>query len=110
MAKKKKKRELIDKIREGGFTYHIYDCGETDVYKGKTSLGTIVGMREKSGRHCFRLGIDTRRSPRCYRGRRKAAEALQIIDKLVKEAQTKKLSTADLVVRAWDAKPEASPR
>ncbi len=69
------KRTLVDKVREGGFTFHVYDNGETDVYKGTTRLGTIIRSQEKSGRHCFRLKEDRRRSGRQYRGRKKAAEA-----------------------------------
>ncbi len=104
------KRTLVDKVREGGFVFHVYDNGETDVYKGTTRLGTLVRSQEKSGRHCFRLKEDRRRSGRQYRGRKKAAEALQIIQKLKKEAQQKKWSTEELIIRAWEAKPEASPR
>ncbi len=110
MPKKKTKRTLVDKVREGGFTFQVYDNNETDVYKGKTLLGTLVSTREKSGRHCFRLASDSRRSPRGYRGRRKAAEALQIIDKLKREAKQKRWSPEELIIRSWDAKPEASPR
>ncbi len=107
---KKAKRNQIDKVREDGFTFLVYDNGETDVYRGKTCLGTIIGMKEASGRHSFRLALDQRRNPRSYRGRKKAAEALQIVDKLAKEAKQKKWSPQQLIIRAWDAKPQASPR
>ncbi len=109
MAAKKAKRELLGKKREGGFTFHIYE-NDTDVYKGQRHLGTIIGMRERSGRHCFRLGIDMRRKPRKYRGRVKAATALLIIDDLKAAAKKNKWSLDELVIHAWDGKPEASPR
>ncbi len=108
MAKKSTKGELRRKARQAGFTFHIYD-GETEVYRGRKLLGTILGDREGNGRYCFRLACDTRSQPRKYRGRVKAAEALLVINKLVQEAKSKRLSPEQLIVRAWDAKPEAAP-
>ena len=108
MAKKKKTRpELIRKLREGGFVFHMYPA-ETEVYRGRRSLGWIVGMKEQSGRHCFRLACDSRRSPRTYRGRVQAAEALQMIDDLRREAQKHRWAIDELIIRSWDDKPRAS--
>ena len=83
--KKKSKPELIRKLREGGYLFHIYPK-ETEVFKGRRPLGTIVGMKELSGRHCFRLAFDSRRQPRTYRGRVQAAQALQMIDDLKRKS------------------------
>lgn len=104
---KKQERELIRKLREAGFAFHIYDT-ETDVYLGRRCLGTIVGMKELSGRHCFRLACDGRREPRTYRGRIQAAEALLMIDDLKRAAKKQDWSVEELIVRAWDGKPRAS--
>jgi hypothetical protein len=108
MPAKKKKAAPLKKLREGGFEFHVY-AEETQVFHGRKNLGTIVGMKESSGRHCFRLGFDKRRQPRTYRGRQQAAEALRLIDRLVREAEKQKLSAQQLIVRSWDAKPHASP-
>lgn len=106
-ARKKKKPELIRKLREGGFVFHIYP-NETDVLMGRRSLGTIVGMKEQSGRHCFRLACDNRRDPRTYRGRVQAAEALLMIDDLKRAAKKQRWSVDELIIRSWDGKPRAS--
>ena len=108
MAKKKTTREPRRTVREGGFIFRIYD-DETEVYRGPKLLGTLHGARESNGRYCFSLGCDNRNKPRKYRGRLKAAQALWAIQKLVSEAKTRRLSTEQLIVRAWDAKPEAAP-
>ena len=111
MAKKKKKTtknaELLRKLREEGFTFHVYPQ-ETEVYKGQRCLGTIIGMKEQSGRHCFRLACDQRRDPRTYRGRVQAAEALLMIADLKRDAKRHRWSTEELIIRAWDEKPRAS--
>ena len=109
MAKKKTKTkpELLRKLREDGFTFHVYPQ-ETEVYRGRRSLGTIVGMKEQSGRHCFRLACDTRRDPRTYRGRVQAAEALLMIADLKRAAEKNRWSTEELIIHAWDEKPRAS--
>ncbi len=107
MAKKKKQPELIRKLREGGFVFHIYPA-HTDVYVGRRSIGTIVGMKEQSGRHCFRLACDSRRNPRTYRGRVQAAQALQMIDALTRQARKHRWSMDELIIRSWDDKPRAS--
>ncbi|MFW6169194.1 MAG: hypothetical protein ACODAD_01805 [Planctomycetota bacterium] len=111
MAKKKTKTktkpELLRKLREEGFTFHVYPH-ETEVYKGRRSLGTIVGMKEPSGRHCFRLACDERREPRTYRGRVQAAEALLMIANLTGAAKKNRWSNEELIIHAWDEKPRAS--
>ena len=104
---KKTKRVLVRKLREGGFTFHIFSA-ETDVYIGRRYLGTIAGMKERSGRHCFRLACDSRRNPRTYRGRTQAAEALLMIDDLKRAAKKNRWSVEELIVRSWDGKPRAS--
>lgn len=76
-------------------------------YRGR-SIGSILPMRESTGRHCFYLGWDRRRAPRTYRGKTKAAEALHAIHQLVNEARAKQWSTEQLVVHAWDQRPTAS--
>ncbi len=110
MAAKKKKKtkpDLIRKLREGGFNFRVYPT-ETDVYMGRRLLGTITGMKELSGRHCFRLACDSRREPRTYRGRVQAAEALLMIDDLKRAAKRRRWSVEELIVRSWDGKPRAS--
>ena len=78
--------------------------GGRKVKRGKKELGTIVAQKEGTGRHCFSLGFDKRKTPRTYRGRQKAAEALCVIDQL----KSKKRSPEQLILEAWDAKPRAS--
>lgn len=111
MAKKKAKTksepELLRKLREEGFTFHVYPK-ETEVYKGRRYLGTIIGMKEQSGRHCFRLACDKRRDPRTYRGRVQAAEALLMIENLKRDAKKHRWSTEELIIHSWDEKPRAS--
>ena len=106
MATKKKKTPLR-KFRAAGFTFHVYD-NETKVLKGRREIGAIVGMKEASGRHCFRLAADSRKKPRTYRGRIQAAEALLEISDLVRDAKKHRWSLEELVIRAWDGKPRAS--
>ncbi len=105
----KKKRTMLEKVHEEGFDFHVYGA-ETDVYRKGRCLGTIIGMKEKSGRHCFRLGCDRRDDPRTYRGRVKAAEALQIIDGLKREAKKRRWTVEDVIIHSWDDKPHASPK
>ncbi len=95
------------KLREGGFTFHVYPK-ETRVFRGRRELGAIIGMKEKSGRHCFRLAADNRSKPRTYRGRVQAAEALLAIDRIVRDAKKHRWSMHELVIRAWAEKPRAS--
>jgi hypothetical protein len=104
---KKKMPELIRKLREGGFVFHVYPS-QTEVFRGTRPLGAIVGMKEQSGRHCFRLACDSRREPRTYRGRVQAAEALQMIDDLKNLAKKHRWPVEELIVRSWDDKPRAS--
>lgn len=107
MAKKTPPPKLIRKLREDGFTFHIYS-NQTRVFRGRNELGAIVGMKENSGRHCFRLADDSRRQPRTYRGRVQAAEALQAIEKLTRQAKRERWSPEELIIRSWDGKPRAS--
>jgi hypothetical protein len=107
MPAKKKKPELVRKLREGGYLFHVCPQ-ETEVFLGRRSIGTIVGMKEQSGRHCFRLACDSRREPRTYRGRVQAAQALQMIDDLKRQAKQGHWSIDEMIVRSWDDKPRAS--
>ena len=75
--------------------------------KGKT-LGEILPSKEATGRHCFYLGCDTRNLPRTYRGKIKAAEALEAITKLINDSKKKRWSTEALIINAWDDRPRAS--
>jgi len=92
------------KVKEGQFEFQRDDDGWLVFYRRKT-IGQIVAKKETSGRHCFRLGCDARRSPRTYRGKVKAAEALLSLHKLTKEAAKKKWSTEMLILNAWDTRP-----
>jgi hypothetical protein len=67
-------------------------------------------MKESNGRHCFRLGCDSRKRPRTYRGRIQAAQALQTIDELARAAQRYEWSAEELIIHSWDEKPHASPK
>jgi hypothetical protein len=79
-----------------------------NVYVRKRLIGEILPAKEVSGRHCFYLGCDDRQEPRTYRGKHKAAEALQVIDKLRAESKKRRWSLEKLIVMAWDARPRAS--
>jgi hypothetical protein len=79
-----------------------------DVYYRGRCLGEIRPAKEASGRHCFYLACDDRKEPRTYRGKRKAAEALQILQKLASEAKRRRWSLEKLVTLAWDQRPRAS--
>jgi hypothetical protein len=107
MAAKKKNPQLLRKLREGGYFFHVY-AQETEVLLGRRSIGTIVGMKEQSGRHCFRLACDSRREPRTYRGRVQAAQALEMIDELKRLAKQERWSIDEVIIRSWDGKPRAS--
>ncbi len=93
-------------IKEGGFVFR-QRSGETTAYKGKKCLGKIIPMLEASGRYCFYLECDSRDEPRTYRGRIKAAQALQTIDALKAAAKKGRWSTEELIVRSWDIKPSS---
>ena len=79
-----------------------------DVFVRNRLIGEILPAKEVSGRHCFYLGCDDRTHPRTYRGKIKAAEALQVIEKLRTEAKKKRWPVEKLVVMAWDERPRAS--
>ncbi|MHB8862373.1 MAG: hypothetical protein ACYC6N_08210 [Pirellulaceae bacterium] len=87
--------------------FHVYPA-ETEVFLGRRAIGTIIGMKEQSGRHCFRLACDSRREPRTYRGRVQAAQALEMIDDLKRLAKQQHWSVEEIIVRSWDGKPRAS--
>jgi len=107
MAAKKTPPQPNRKLREEGFTFHIY-VKQTIVFRGRRELGAIIGMKEKSGRHCFRLAADNRNKPRTYRGRVQAAQALLKIDDVVRDAKKHRWSLHEVVIRAWANKPRAS--
>ena len=79
-----------------------------DVYVRSRLIGEILPAKEASGRHCFYLGCDDRKEPRSYRGKIKAAEALQVIDKLRTDSKKKRWSLEKLMIMAWDERPRAS--
>jgi hypothetical protein len=107
MPAKQNKPEFVRKLREGGYLFHV--CPQaTEVFLGRRSIGTIVGMKEQSGRHCFRLACDSRREPRTYRGRVQAAQALEMIDDLKRLAKQGRWSIDEIIIRSWDDKPRAS--
>jgi hypothetical protein len=79
-----------------------------DVYYRGRRIGSILPAKEASGRHCFYLGFDDRREPRTYRGKQKAAEALQVIHKLSSDARRRKWGLEKVIALAWDQRPRAS--
>ncbi len=89
------------------FKFQATETGFDVYYRGKL-IGDILPAKEASGRHCFYLGCDDRRIPRTYRGKIKAAEALQIIDRLLAGSKKKKWSSEKLIIMAWDERPRAS--
>jgi hypothetical protein len=97
------------RYKEAEFEFEDQEEYETLVFYRRRPIGTIVTMIEPNGRYCFRLGCDPRRQPRTYRGRIRAARALRIIDDLKQMAEKKKLSMDEIIVRAWDAKPNSAP-
>lgn len=107
MTAKSKKPEVIRKLREGNYLFQVYS-DKTDVFVGRRLIGTIVGMKEQSGRHCFQLACDSRREPRTYRGRVQAAQALEMIDDLKRQAKQHRWSVDEIIIRSWDEKPRAS--
>lgn len=94
-------------VTESDFEFHPEKAGWRVVYK-RRNLGTIVGMKEPSGRHCFRLGEDTRKEPRTYRGKVKAAEALLALDELTRLSKRYNWSIETIILRAWDHRPSVS--
>ena len=75
-------------------------------YRGRC-IGSMVATKETNGRHCFRLGFDRRKEPRTYRGKFQAAEALKLIDELMRQAAKAKWDTEVLIIQAWDRKPQS---
>ena len=88
------------KFKETEATFEVYVRGKC--------IGEIVPAKEASGRHCFYLACDDRKEPRTYRGKNKAAEALQVISKLKADASKRKWDTEKLIIMAWDERPRAS--
>ena len=89
------------------YRFKSRDVGHDVYYRGKL-IGQIVPLKESTGRHCFRLGFDTSRQPRTYRGMDRAAEALFQISQLAAKSKKSKWSTQELIVESWAAKPAAS--
>ena len=106
-AKPKAKAAKTKKSEAAGFRFESVKNGYK-VYKRGKFLGEIIPSREPTGRHCFYLGLDRRKTPRTYRGKLKSAEALEAIDKLISDAKSKKWKPEILVVNAWDYRPTAS--
>jgi nitrogenase subunit NifH len=97
------------RYKEGEFEFEDVPDKGTSVFYKRRGIGTIVTMVEASGRYCFRLGCDSRKHPRTYRGRIRAAQALKVIDDLKKTAKAERLSVEEVIVRAWDHKPQTAP-
>jgi len=93
-------------IEEEGFAFHQTQGG-MKVFVKRKELGEIATHQEPNGRHCFRLGPDTRKKPRTYRGKVTAAKALQALDELLKAAKSEKLGTTELILRAWENVPSS---
>ena len=91
-------------IKEGGYEFHQSENGHKVLYKRK-EIGEIVTHQEPNGRHCFRLGVDTRKKPRTYRGKVTAAKALQVLDELLREAKSDGLSATEIILRSWERAP-----
>ncbi len=90
-----------------GFRFKPTATGFDVSYRGRR-IGEILPAKEASGRHCFYLGCDDRREPRTYRGKQKAAEALQIVHKLAVDAERKNWDLKKVITVAWDLRPRAS--
>ncbi|MDP6445436.1 MAG: hypothetical protein QGG36_02145 [Pirellulaceae bacterium] len=95
-------------IKEGGFEFR-QEGDEMTVFVRRRKIGAIVTMVEANGRYCFRLASDHRKEPRTYRGRLRAARALQIIDNLKRKAEKQDWSADELIINAWDDKPHTAP-
>ncbi len=93
-------------IEEGGFAFHPAEHGLKVLVK-RRELGEIITHQEPNGRHCFRLGPDTRESPRTYRGKVIAAKALLTLDEILKTGQAEKLGLAELILHAWERIPSS---
>jgi len=91
-------------IKEGGYEFHQTETGHTVMFKRRV-IGEIVTHQESNGRHCFRLGVDNRKEPRTYRGKVTAANALKVLDELVREAKSSSLSMEDTILRSWERTP-----
>lgn len=89
------------------FRFERLNKGYSVFLRGKL-LGEIVPSREPTGRHCFYLAADRRRTPRTYRGKVKAAEALESLDKLIATAKRKSWKPEIMIINAWDERPTAS--
>ncbi len=89
------------------FRFEPLKRGYKVTLRGK-DLGNIIPTREPTGRHCFYLGYDTRKNPRTYRGKVKAAEALLALDQLKTNAKKNKWKTELLLINAWDDRPRSS--
>ncbi len=97
------------KLKEGGFEFRDdEEEGGWSVHYRRREIGHIVGMKEASGRHCFRLGCDMRKEPRTYRGKVKAAQALLSLSDLQRNAKKKNWSMEEVILRAWDCRPTVS--
>ena len=105
---------------EGGFEFRDTETANvTEVRKGKKLLGRIRTMKEASGRYCFRLESDNRSKSkvRTYRGRPRAARALELIEKRKREAKKAGLLKDGfneqhfdlMIMKAWDEKPHTAP-
>lgn len=90
-------------VTEGGFAFHPHANG-LEVRQKNEVLGVIrTAYEPKNGRHCFYLEQDKSKTPRTYRGRILAAQALLTLKNLVKTADKADLAT--IILMAWDATP-----
>ena len=97
------------RYQEGEFEFEDLPDTGTAVFFRRRRIGVIFSAIEANGRYCFRLGCDTRRQPRTYRGRVRAAEALKAIYELKRVAARQRFSVEEIIVRAWDCKPRTAP-
>lgn len=88
------------------YKFTVRDKGGYWVKRGRKDLGFIVPSREPTGRHCFYLGFDKRRNKRTYRGKVKAAEALDAIDRF--KQLIKKHGPEQALCISFDERPRSS--
>lgn len=110
---KKKKATVRDSKKVGNYVFEHDGTGYAVTLKkrGKAAvnLGMIFPDREPTGRHCFYLGQDTRtkRKRRTYRGKLRAATALESIHNAERQL-AKGVDPALVVIQSWDDRPKSS--
>ena len=106
-TKKKAPVSTRVEVKEGAYTFSPQRNPTGWVVSGKKGvIGTILSGKEISGRTCFR--IDGDKSGRTYRGKLKAAHALERANTIVETTRKKKLSPVMSVLYAWEHREPAS--